>query len=635
MSRTAATFLSLVCAGTLLVLVATALAGPWILDDQVNFLRLVHWLNGEANWQAALFDNASGPLRRPLAYLSFLVNASVSGFSPVGFKLVNIGFHLACGLLVFLLLNALLLRVYAATFARTVALAVALLWLLLPLHVSTVLYPVQRMTLLSTFFSLLALLVFVRARSTSESDPSQARQLLFLAFPLFCLLSVLSKENGVLTPLFALLAEVCFMTRRSPKARRQVLAFFTLFLFLPLVAGLAAFASNPARWLNYSGREFDLADRLITQPVVLLEYLRAILLPLPQWLHLYREGHSIASLWAGLAAGTFWLFWTATGLWLIRRKPLVAFGLLLFVSGHLIESTVLPLELYFEHRNYLPSAGVVMVLVGLMMRSGSISPFEQGQGEPRPDHAQPERGPTLPAVISLVVVASIFAAAMAHRAWQWRDLDRLLAAEGPAPPEISRRHQVDRAIRGFETGNFGMTEGALALLDAGNAGDRAAAAQWRVVFTCERDGSVSEELLQALHQVAPPVITHNHVSYMQLLGRRVEGRFCKGLDAQRLIPVLEHWINSSRQVSHVYGPRQLSLQQAQMHLLAGAPAKALAALPDPGRDDFRARTLRIQVLIALGRMHEARDLIRRAQTADRGWYRSRTQILAELAVQAR
>ena len=37
-------------------------------------------------------------------------------------------------------------------------------------------------------------------------------------------------------------------------------------------------------------------------------------------------------------------------------KP-VAFGIAFFLGGHLLESTVLPLELYYEHRNYLPSFG--------------------------------------------------------------------------------------------------------------------------------------------------------------------------------------------------------------------------------------------------------------------------------------
>jgi hypothetical protein len=38
-----------------------------------------------------------------------------------------------------------------------------------------------------------------------------------------------------------------------------------------------------------------------------------------------------------------------------KKYPLISFGILFFLLNHLIESTILPLELFFEHRNYLPS----------------------------------------------------------------------------------------------------------------------------------------------------------------------------------------------------------------------------------------------------------------------------------------
>jgi hypothetical protein len=50
--------------------------------------------------------------------------------------------------------------------------------------------------------------------------------------------------------------------------------------------------------------------------------------------------------------------------WRLRaRAPLFAFAVAWFFAGHLIESTVWPLELYFEHRNYLPMIGPLFALV--------------------------------------------------------------------------------------------------------------------------------------------------------------------------------------------------------------------------------------------------------------------------------
>ena len=36
---------------------------------------------------------------------------------------------------------------------------------------------------------------------------------------------------------------------------------------------------------------------------------------------------------------------------------MAAFAVLFFLAGHILESSIFPLELIFEHRNYLPSFG--------------------------------------------------------------------------------------------------------------------------------------------------------------------------------------------------------------------------------------------------------------------------------------
>src|SRR5690606_12295593 len=46
-----------------------------------------------------------------------------------------------------------------------------------------------------------------------------------------------------------------------------------------------------------------------------------------------------------------------------RRAPLFSFAVGWFCVGHALESTTLPLELYFEHRNYVPLVGPAFALV--------------------------------------------------------------------------------------------------------------------------------------------------------------------------------------------------------------------------------------------------------------------------------
>ena len=59
----------------------------------------------------------------------------------------------------------------------------------------------------------------------------------------------------------------------------------------------------------------------------------------------------------------------------VNRAPILAFGLLFFFAGHLMESTFIPLELAFEHRNYLPSIGLLMPLFYYLGFGGEPSKY--------------------------------------------------------------------------------------------------------------------------------------------------------------------------------------------------------------------------------------------------------------------
>src|SRR5690606_28740337 len=47
-----------------------------------------------------------------------------------------------------------------------------------------------------------------------------------------------------------------------------------------------------------------------------------------------------------------------------KRAPGIFVGWFFFLAAHLVESSFLPLELYFEHRNYLPALGLSIAFVG-------------------------------------------------------------------------------------------------------------------------------------------------------------------------------------------------------------------------------------------------------------------------------
>src|SRR5690606_30100923 len=116
---------------------------------------------------------------RSLSMATFLANAAIS-LDAFGMKLVNLGLHLTCGLLLFwLILLILETEQPRSRTNRLLALFVASAWLLHPLLSSTVLYVVQRMTQLSALFTLLALISYIAAR---RALPKQHRKGLLLLF---------------------------------------------------------------------------------------------------------------------------------------------------------------------------------------------------------------------------------------------------------------------------------------------------------------------------------------------------------------------------------------------------------------------------------------------------------------------
>lgn len=345
------------------------LGGPLLLDDFWNLQPLAEG-TGIDSWSAVrnfVFANDSGPTGRPVAMASLLLDSTQWPPDVSALKTTNLLLHLACGLALagFALQLFRTLRM-ARDQAALLAIAVAALWLLHPLQVSTTLYVIQRMTQLMTLFTLLALICYCHGRSVIDTD--RRRGLLWLAVSLlpFGLLAVLSKENGALLLLLILLCEkLLFATRPLDPWFRRWLNFGVV---LPLGVVLAyLLATLPAALAGYEMRHFSLAERLLTESRVLVDYLANILLPNAGVGRLYFDDLVVSrsliapplTIVAVLAIG---LLLTAAG-WLRKRQPMLSFAVLWFFSLHLLESTYLPLELYFEHRNYLPMMGPLIAVV--------------------------------------------------------------------------------------------------------------------------------------------------------------------------------------------------------------------------------------------------------------------------------
>ena len=144
------------------------LQGPMLHDD---FPQLSGLLRAQsADWRElsdAYLMSDSGALGRPVSMASFIASAILHGGELRYWKATNLLIHTLTGIVVFFLARV-LLRASPSSIrpgqAGWLALLVAGLWLLHALHVSTVLYTVQRMAQLSTLFVLTGLLLYSTGR---------------------------------------------------------------------------------------------------------------------------------------------------------------------------------------------------------------------------------------------------------------------------------------------------------------------------------------------------------------------------------------------------------------------------------------------------------------------------------------
>ena len=119
---------------------------------------------------------------------------------------------------------------------------------------------------------------------------------------------------------------------------------------------------------------FTMTERLLTEMRVLVYYMSQLFYPVPTRLSIDHDiviSTSLIHPWTTLPAGLFLIALTITGVVVLEKHPLIGFSILFFLINHVIESSIIPLELIFEHRNYLPSFFMfVPVALGLQWLFG-------------------------------------------------------------------------------------------------------------------------------------------------------------------------------------------------------------------------------------------------------------------------
>jgi len=378
------------------------LRGGFLFDDYPNIVdnHGVQPANATlSSLVGAALSSPASDFKRPLASLSFAANYLASGMDPYWMKLTNLVIHLLNGLLVFLLARALLqsacVGVHSARNGLTpaeaasgirlsstdqlnrtglIAALIATGWMLLPINLTSVLYVVQRMESMANLFVLLGLLGYVTGRNRMLIGVYRAGLATCIASLVVpTLLGLLAKETAVMLPLYAALIEWTLFGFRGARAHpdRPIRTVFFMLLIIPLVVGCVLLLPGLLRPAAWATRDFTLSTRLLSEARIVVDYIGWTLVPTPQALSFYHDNFHISqgllAPWTTLASIIAITILVALTVRLRRRQPLVALGLALFVGCQLLTSTVLPLELIYEHRNYFASFGLLLAIVPLLV----------------------------------------------------------------------------------------------------------------------------------------------------------------------------------------------------------------------------------------------------------------------------
>jgi tetratricopeptide (TPR) repeat protein len=340
----------------------------WHFDDITNIINNqgLHLKElSPVGLKKALYADPGGPPQfyRPVACVTFALNHYFGGLDVFGYHAVNLFIHTISSLFLFLFIRGTLflpaLKKQYISQSDSIAFFATLLWALHPIQTQAITYIVQRMSSLAGMFFIIAMYSYLRFRTVV----GQKEKISYLGL---CIVSYLmgsgSKENAALLPASLFLYEILLVQREGwawwRKRLGAVLTVMTAVLIL-LCAYLYYRKGGILPFIDeYANRPFSLTQRLLTESRILLFYISLLVYPVP-WrfsvAHSVQISSSLFDPVTTFASILILLIGFMLLLFFAKKRPLVSFSFLFFFANHLMESTLLPLELVFEHRNYVPS----------------------------------------------------------------------------------------------------------------------------------------------------------------------------------------------------------------------------------------------------------------------------------------
>jgi tetratricopeptide (TPR) repeat protein len=457
------TLLLALLAGIVILIYAGTLTTPFIFDDLYNIRENPHIQIPALSLKNLAWAGLKSPIAsRPVANISFALNYYFHRYNLVGFHLVNILVHVATGIFLYFLVKATLQTpALRSRYEKQgwIPFLTAFIWMVHPVQTQSVAYLVQRMNSMAAMFYVLSMLLYVKFRLSAcdaqaglaAIPPGRERKWPLLAGCVLAgLMAIGTKEIAATLPAFIILYEWYFFQRLSRKwARRNFLILAGILMF-SIGLAMGYLDGNPIGKIlaGYQNREFSPTQRQLTEGRVVVFYISLLLWPHPARLNLDHDfslSYSLTNPPTTLFSGAAIAALIVLAVWIARREPLWSFAILWFFGNLIIESSVIGLELVFEHRNYLPSMFAILAIVSLVLRTVKPLPRFAGLG-----------------VVALCGVGILFTAWTYERNKVWADeisLYQDCAEKSPqkARPHnnlgaaLSRRGRLQEAIENYQT----------------------------------------------------------------------------------------------------------------------------------------------------------------------------------------
>ena len=358
----------------ILLIYSSSLGRPFIFDDGNNILDNPHIRITQLSWGDLIRAGFESPLsNRPAAYMSFALNYYLGGYRVSGYRLLNILIHILAGCFLYLFfkttlnLPAVQTRYGIHPWLPYIA---ALIWLVHPLHIQSVTYIVQRMNSMAAMFYVLSMWLYARARLSAN----RLNQGLLSAGCLFSgLLALGSKEIAATLPLFIFLYEWYFFQDLSRAWLKRGIIFGAAMLLVIIGVSYLYLDGQPFAKLTagYQARDFTMGQRILTEFRVVILYLSLLFYPHPGRLNLdydFPISYSLLNPVTTLLSLSGIIACLILAGCLARKDRLISFCLLWFFANLAIESSIIGLELVFEHRTYLSSMLIALMVLILADR---------------------------------------------------------------------------------------------------------------------------------------------------------------------------------------------------------------------------------------------------------------------------